>query len=68
MKTKSDARALVRKQAGKDAVIILNKVDKMLKRGVARKEIESILTEELLACFKKQIKFAICHIDDIAVD
>ena len=48
MKTKRDVRALVRKRAGKHAVIILNKVDKMLKRGVAREKIESVLTEELI--------------------
>jgi len=53
MKTKRNVQALVRKRAGKDAVIILNKIDKMLKRGIARKKIESALAKELIAHVKK---------------
>ena len=46
MKTKRNVQALVRKKADKDAVTILNKVDKMLKRGVARVKIERALTKD----------------------
>jgi len=65
MKTKRDVRALVRKRAGKHAVIILNKVDKMLKRGVAREKIESVLTEELIIHVKKQTRMEIDEIPRI---
>jgi hypothetical protein len=40
---------VVRKQAGEDAVIILSELDKMLKRGVPRKRIESALAAKLIA-------------------
>jgi len=56
MKTKRSVQALVRKKAGKDAVVILNKLDRMLKRGVARKKIESALTEELIIHLRKQLR------------
>jgi hypothetical protein len=65
MKTKPDVQALVLKQAGKEAVSILNKVDKMLKRGVARNKIESALTEELIVHLRKQIRLSIPAIDEI---
>ena len=56
MKTKHNVKALVSKQVGKDAIIILNKIEKMLKRGVARVKIEKALAAELSANAKKQVK------------
>jgi hypothetical protein len=54
MKTKRTVQALIREQAGKDAVIILNKIDRMLKQGVARTKIEKVVAAELLVYMKKQ--------------
>ncbi len=55
MKSKDSVQYLVRKQAGKDAVIILNKVDKMLKQDVARAKIESALAVELTVHLRRQL-------------
>jgi hypothetical protein len=54
MKTERTVQALIREQAGKDAVIILNKVDRMLKQGVARTKIEKVVAAELIVYMKKQ--------------
>jgi hypothetical protein len=56
MKPKRNVQDLVRKQAGKDALMILNKLDKMLKRGAAQAKIEHALTAELIVRMKKIIQ------------
>jgi len=54
MKKKSSAQARLRKAAGKEAVVILKKVDRMLKEGVPRAKIERVLSAEL-AVYAKRI-------------
>ena len=56
MKAKHNVQALVRKQAGKDAVKVLNKIDRMLKRGVAREKIVSALAGELTLHLRRQMR------------
>jgi hypothetical protein len=56
MKTKRNIKTLVREQAGKEAVVILNMVEKMLKQGVARARIEKALAKKLSACAKMKMR------------
>ena len=54
MKAKRNVKTVLRKQVGKEAGKILNKIDKMLKQGVARKKIESTLAAEFLVLLRRK--------------
>lgn len=56
MKREPDVLALIRKQIGKDAAAILNQVDKMLRRGVSRGQIEKAVAVKLRANLRKQVR------------
>jgi len=56
MAGKRDVRSLMRKQLGKDvADAMLNKVDKMVKRGATSAAIEKAFSEDLTAHIEKQV-------------
>jgi hypothetical protein len=56
MKTKGTIEALLRKETGKRSVVILKKIDRMLKQGVSRAKIEKALVAELSAHLKKLLR------------
>jgi len=56
MSRKWNIGRLLRKQLGKDAAAILEKVDKLLKQGVALAKIEEELGADLFKQLKKKIK------------
>jgi hypothetical protein len=56
MKREPDVLALIRKQIGKDAAAILNQVDKMLRRGVSRGQIEKAVAVKLRANLRKRVR------------
>lgn len=55
MTRKPDVLTLLRKEMGKDAAAILNKVDEMLKEGVNRASIEKAIARDLCAHAKKEM-------------
>ena len=63
MKKVSDIQALLQKQAGKEAAVILNKDEKMLRQGAPRTKIEKMLAADLCAHVKKQTKHVIVLVD-----
>jgi hypothetical protein len=65
MKTKRSARAELRKQLGKEAGVILRKVEKMLREGAPRDKIEEVLIAGLIAHTKEQFRYLGYHIDQV---
>lgn len=59
MKKESDVLTLMRKQMGKDAAAILDRVDKMLKQRVSRARIEKAVAADLCAHLRKQMRLFI---------
>lgn len=56
MKREADALTLMRKEVGKEAAAILNKVDRMLKKDMEYTQIERALAAELWAHLRKQLR------------
>lgn len=56
MKRESDVLTLMRKQMGKDAGAILDRVDGMLRRDVSRAKIEKAVAADLYAHLRKQMR------------
>ena len=61
MKKKRDIKTLLLQQVGKDAPSILSKVEKMLRKGVDRRQIEKALIADLRALTRKELKLLSRH-------
>lgn len=56
MKKEPDVLALIRKQIGKDAKAIFEQIDRMLRRGVSRGQIEKAVAVKVRANLREQVK------------
>ncbi len=52
----------LRKQLGKDAKTIFNKIDRMLAKNRKRKDIEAMMAREIAACTRKRMDELRCMV------